>query len=318
MAGSIVCQAVGGSPEDCKLSGGLDELPGDLAEFAYNLTPIPDAIGCARGDGAACAWLAGSFIPGGRVFRVADKVTDAVGAMRTVKGGRTAAHTCMRSFAGTTPVLMADGTRKPIKDVKPGDKVVATDPETGERVVRKVTKVWVHDDTVIDLVVDGEVITTTEDHPFWSVTDQRFARADELAAGEIVLGDGSRALTVSGLRPGTQRTALAYNLSIAGVHTYHVGADEVLVHNSCGYTPAGGFADSDIDEVAQAVYQHIGAGDLPGRPGLAQIRDALTRGTPEPLQQGDGSIAQMINYGGVRVIINEDSPWRSTAYYPGK
>ncbi|BCW43996.1 hypothetical protein StoSoilB5_11800 [Arthrobacter sp. StoSoilB5] len=32
---------------------------------------------------------------------------------------------------------------------------------------------------------------------------------------------------------GTSRTALAYNLSIEGIHTYHVGRAEILVHNTC-------------------------------------------------------------------------------------
>lgn len=35
------------------------------------------------------------------------------------------------SFTPDTRVLMADGTSKAIKDVKIGDKVLATDPETG-------------------------------------------------------------------------------------------------------------------------------------------------------------------------------------------
>ena len=137
------------------------------------------------------------------------------------------------SFAGATTVLMADGSRKPIKDIEVGDKVIATDPETGEQVAKRVEHVWVHDDTVIDLVVDGEVITTTEDHPFWSVTDQRFERADELEAGEKVRGADGRAITVSQLRVGTERQALAYNLSVEGIHTYHVGETEILVHNVC-------------------------------------------------------------------------------------
>src|SRR3546814_7272548 len=87
---------------------------------------------------------------------------------------------------------MAGGTKRHIEDVKGGDEIIATDPETGERVGRKVTKVWAHDDQVLDLVVDGKVITTTEDHLFWSVTDQKFERADHLAAGEVVLGDSGR------------------------------------------------------------------------------------------------------------------------------
>jgi hypothetical protein len=143
----------------------------------------------------------------------------------------TAARTC--SFAGATTVLVADGTRKPIEDIEVGDEVIATDPETGEQVAKTVEHVFVHDDTVIDLVVDGEVITTTEDHPFWSVTDQRFERADELGSSENVLGTDGRVMAVSGLKIETAREALAYNLSVEGIHTYHVGVNEILVHNTC-------------------------------------------------------------------------------------
>ncbi|GAB3624637.1 hypothetical protein GCM10027418_27220 [Mariniluteicoccus endophyticus] len=128
---------------------------------------------------------------------------------------------------------MADGSRKPIEDVKVGDEVIATDPETGEQTAKKVEHVFVHEDTVIDLVVGGEVITTTEDHPFWSVTDQRFERADELSPGEQVLGADGGVVTVSGLDLGSGRETLAYNLSVEGIHTYHVGKGAVLVHNTC-------------------------------------------------------------------------------------
>lgn len=165
-----------------------------------------------------------------------------VTVVATGVAANTAARTC--SFAGATTVLMADGSRKPIEDVRVGDKVIATDPETGEQAAKTVEHVFVHDDAVIDLVVDGEVITTTEDHPFWSVTDQRFERADELSPGEQVLAADGRVITVSGLQLGTAREALAYNLSVEGVHTYHVGNGEILVHNTCpplGPKPAKNF-----------------------------------------------------------------------------
>lgn len=128
---------------------------------------------------------------------------------------------------------MADGSKKPIEDVKVGDEVLATDPETGEQAPKKVEHVFVHHDTVIDLIVDGEVITTTEDHPFWSVTDQRFDRADQLQPGDRVLSASGEYVKVQGLQPGTMRADLAYNLSVEGIHTYHVGHSEVLVHNEC-------------------------------------------------------------------------------------
>lgn len=154
------------------------------------------------------------------------------GGLLSPRRTQVAAKAC--SFSGTTVVLMADGSRKPIQDVRVGDKVIATDPETGERVTRRVTKVWAHDDILTDLKLgDGTILTTTEDHPYWSVTDHTFERADHLSSGEVVVGDNGREVTVVGFEAGTAHTALAYNLSIAGVHTYHVGPDAVLVHNTC-------------------------------------------------------------------------------------
>lgn len=153
------------------------------------------------------------------------------GAAPPSRLAQTAARAC--SFGGETVVLMADGSTKPIEDVEVGDEVIATDPETGEQVAKKVTHVFVHKDDVVQLEVDGEVLTTTEDHPFWSVTDQKFERADELSPGEKVLGADGRELTVSGLTLSSPRRTLAYNLSVQGIHTYHVGASAILVHNAC-------------------------------------------------------------------------------------
>ena len=139
------------------------------------------------------------------------------------------------SFAGTTPVLMGDGTRKAIQDIAVGDEVWAADPVSGERGPREVTHVWVHQDELFELEIDGETILTTEDHPFWSVTDQRFERADDLEPGERVLGADGRLpmVTESAVRP-SGRPETAYNLAVVDIHTYHVnvGEADVLVHNA--------------------------------------------------------------------------------------
>lgn len=81
--------------------------------------------------------------------------------------------------------------------------------------------------------MNGKIIATTEDHPFWSVTDQRFERADHLANGEFVLTADNQVVEVLGLKDSTRRRAIAYNLSVQGVHTFHVGEHELLVHNTC-------------------------------------------------------------------------------------
>jgi hypothetical protein len=115
----------------------------------------------------------------------------------------------LRSFAGTTPVLMGDGSLKAIRDIKVGDKVLATDPLTGDQQPKPVTHLWVHTDDLTDLAVDGEVITTTEDHPFWSVTDRRWEHADQLTPGERVLAADGRRISVDGLCSGSARPGRA-------------------------------------------------------------------------------------------------------------
>lgn len=177
---------------------------------------------------ASTAAARGSAKPTSAAARSADDAAKPTQAKTESVG-----ESCMLSFAGSTLVLMGDGSTKAIEDLKAGDEVIATDPETGEQKSRPIEQVWVHQDTLLDLEIDGEIVTTTEDHPFWSVTDATFERADELAPGELVLTADGRTVPVVGLRPATARTALAYNLSVADIHTYHVmaGSDAVLVHN---------------------------------------------------------------------------------------
>lgn len=51
-----------------------------------------------------------------------------------------------------------------------------------------------------------------------------------------------------------------------------------------------------------------------GPPTLDEISTALAKGEPVPIE---GQNAIQYEYGGVRVIVSGDAPWRSTAYYPG-
>lgn len=160
------------------------------------------------------------------------------------------------SFTGTTAVLMADGTTKALADVAVGDWVMAEDPETGERGPRRVTDVWVHEDEVTDLVVDGDVVTTTEDHPFWNATDGEWQRADALDRGDFLLAaDGGLLAVHHGLDAASVRTTTAYNLTVDGVHTYFViaGDDEVLVHNTCDI-PGNPFRGSNAP---QRAFDHL-------------------------------------------------------------
>jgi restriction endonuclease fold toxin 2 of polymorphic toxin system/pretoxin HINT domain-containing protein len=137
------------------------------------------------------------------------------------------------SFSGETLVLMADGTKKPISRVRVGELVAATDPESGERSARRVTRVWVHEDRLMPIVLGGEVLATTEDHPFWNVTDQEWDAAEDLGRGDLVETADRGYVSVDRFIASRVARAPAYNLTVDTVRTYHVGRLGLLVHNTC-------------------------------------------------------------------------------------
>jgi RHS repeat-associated protein len=151
-----------------------------------------------------------------------------------------AARTCsVNSFTGATLVTMADGSKKPIHDVKVGDKVLATDPETGQTAARPVTKLIVHSGkhTMVDVhLADGSTITATDRHPFWDATTGEFTYAIDLRPGDKVREIDGTLLAVSATRV-YDEDVTAYNLTVDGIHTYYAGTTPVLVHNSCGEIP---------------------------------------------------------------------------------
>ena len=120
--------------------------------------------------------------------------------------------------------------------------VLAEDPETGERGPRRVTHVWEHDDTVVDLEIDGDLVTTTQDHPFWNATDGEWQEAQDVDAGDLVLTADGDLAEVGGLRLRTAGAPTGFSVTVDDIHTYfaRVGENDVLVHNTCGMSGAHG------------------------------------------------------------------------------
>jgi RHS repeat-associated protein len=157
---------------------------------------------------------------------------------------------CVNSFTPDTPVLMADHTTKPIKDIKVGDKVIATDPTTGETTTETVTQLHDNQDTdLTDLTItaDGHtnIIHTTTQHPFWDATTRNWTVAGRLGIGDHLLTDNASIAIVAGIRSWNAQHEMR-NLTVETLHTYYViaGTTPVLVHNEglggCGIpTPLG-------------------------------------------------------------------------------
>ncbi|MGC2998532.1 DNRLRE domain-containing protein [Streptomyces sp. G35A] len=161
---------------------------------------------------------------------------------RALRAARTIARSCRRnSFLPETPVVMADGSTKPISEVEIGDQVQAVDEITGETTISPVSDVITGHGTkdLVTLSVDADgdgrskKITATANHPFF-VQGRGWVDAFQLSPG-------SRLSNPSGIAPEvtatsrTQAVRTVFNLTVAGSHTYFVVTDgrSALVHN-CG------------------------------------------------------------------------------------
>ncbi|MFC8825154.1 Hint domain-containing protein [Streptomyces sp. NPDC057137] len=147
------------------------------------------------------------------------------------------------SFTPETKVLLADGTTKSIKDVRVGDKVLATDPKTGKTYAKTVTPeikgqgakklVKVTIDTDGKKGTKTASVTATDGHPFWVPELNEWITATALKPGQWLRTSAGTHVQITAVARWTQQ-ATVYNLTVADVHTYYVlaRATPVLVHNS--------------------------------------------------------------------------------------
>ncbi|MCO5993662.1 polymorphic toxin-type HINT domain-containing protein [Actinoallomurus rhizosphaericola] len=154
-------------------------------------------------------------------------------------------------------MLLANGTTKPISEVKVGDKVIATDPRSGRTAAEPVLALIVgkgpHD--LVDITIkehhrSGHLYATAH-HPFWNATRGRWTYATDLEVGtRLRLPSGAPAIVSSVAR--YHRDQHVNNLSVAGLHTYYVvaGTTPVLVNN-CGNGVALGQRVSGTREFAE-------------------------------------------------------------------
>ncbi|MEV5339779.1 DNRLRE domain-containing protein [Streptomyces sp. NPDC052676] len=148
------------------------------------------------------------------------------------------------SFVPGTAVLMADGTKKAIEDVREGEWVLSADPESGELQARPVTDTVTGDGgkKLVTLTVDPDgkggkakagKITATEGHPFWLPDFGRWSDAGDLKPGMWLQTSAGTWVLVTAVEH-TERTQRVHNLTVDGQQTYFVlvGGADALVHNT--------------------------------------------------------------------------------------
>ncbi|MFE3578269.1 ricin-type beta-trefoil lectin domain protein [Streptomyces vinaceus] len=187
------------------------------------------AAGAAAGPALAAVGKAIGKGVGAAISKIGSKI-----------GGKGGSCPIGNSFASGTLVLMADGSSKPIEELEPGDKVLATDPETGETATEDVTATILGEGSknLVEITVatdgDTEVITATDNHPFWVVDLAQWVDATDLQPGQWLQTSAGTHVQITTIKRHTAQ-ATVHNLTVADLHTYYVlaGATPVLVHN-CG------------------------------------------------------------------------------------
>lgn len=142
-------------------------------------------------------------------------------------------------FAAGTVVLTGEKngqyTYKPIEQIKAGDTILSYNPETGIQNNQTVQNTFVRDvDETILITINEVSIETTREHPFWNQNTATWCSAGDLCTGNmILLADGTSGTVTEIVTINHETPIPVYNFEVSNYHTYYVGTNGILVHNTC-------------------------------------------------------------------------------------
>jgi len=175
---------------------------------------------------------------GSGIGRMVPRGPQVLGAARSrlAAVGRSA---CPNSFSATTLVATASGAVA-IGSLVAGEHVLGYDEATGTVGSYPISVVHINADPVTGVVViDGEPVETTPEHPFYTV-EVGWLDAEDLVPGlHVPSADGTNGVVEA--ISWTAGPATMYNLTVEEAHTFFVGEGAWLVHNDgCGPLPGTG------------------------------------------------------------------------------
>lgn len=152
-----------------------------------------------------------------------------VNAVATFTGAASATMAC---FIAGTMVLTTAGLVA-IENIKAGDVVITTAPDTLETAGKTVLETYVRQvNTLVHLTINGEEIVTTDNHPFY-VQGRGFIEAGNLLVGDKLISVNGEDLIIENFFiEETAEPVDVYNFQVEEYHTYFVGESAVWVHNN--------------------------------------------------------------------------------------
>ena len=259
-------------------SGKLRQGASEIAEGSYTAR---NGIHPMEGGGAgrqAAGAISGKADEAGRGLRqVADDVPESTVANQADNvGDDLMCPLTFLCFAAGTPVQTRDGQRN-IEDLRVGDEVLSYNEQTGQTEYQPITALYAHQNAlVLNITVEGEPkpLKVTPEHPFLVYRARSDLSAEEsdpdshpngewIEAGHLKVGDQLRTANgtwaaITDIKAGGS-VEWAYNFEVAENHSYVVGQNGVVVHNTgddlCGWSPseiAGEIREARLSAVAEA------------------------------------------------------------------
>jgi len=141
--------------------------------------------------------------------------------------------------------------------------------------------------------------------------------ADVGAVAGVPINVASAGLIVTGVGTALAGAGLLMNAA-SGDDAVHPLRTDNPGSSANQYAPKDGFrgrTEFEQDEIEQFINGHTGDGDIASpRPPMKEVNEALTKGT---VKQSTDHDAEEFVYGKIRVIVNYERPWLSTAYEIG-
>ncbi len=142
-------------------------------------------------------------------------------------------------FVAGTEIAALDSNghpvHKPIEDIQIGDRVLSFSETNNTLSYERVTETYVRtSDELVCIRTNNGIIRSTPEHPFYNPTSKRWMSAIDLEAGEKVLTSAGAHINIESINTFSPTNEIdVYNLTVSNNHTYYVGCDEILVHNTC-------------------------------------------------------------------------------------
>ena len=176
-------------------------------------------------------------------------------------------------FSGDTLILMPDGTKKTIQNIKINDLVVSWDFKTNKKVISRVKDISINIRN--DLYLINGKIKVTPEHPFYTKEKGFISINSGLIVGDHLMNSDGELILINSITS-INESIKTYNL--LGLEYENFFADDVLVHNTC--PPGSPF--EGVPEITNEAYQQF-------LDAQSKLQELVDKGTPGITKTEKGS-----------------------------